>query len=1333
MRRKNFLPLFLTAAAFVGSMGIYVSAAEEKKLEGNGVEARFEESTGKVSLYRYQEDGSAVQMSEPSWISYPVVSGKPLTDFTDFNCVVEENTKGIAGAGNKMTVTSKSSSTGLKRICVLESVEDIEGLFYVSTSYQAESGQVDVEEFIDCEFALSDPAQTVWSYNGGGEGQQSFYDTLQKIDLKDDVVFQRDNKQDQTSAGIPVADIYSENGGITVGDASATRRELWTPVEEADGTVYANILRPSQTVSGQQTAAAGESFVHVHGGDYFMGLRGYADGMRKLGFETLSPEEIPDNSYDLRWESWGWEFDWTLDLILGKLDELQELGIKQVTLDDGWYNDAGEWDLNEDKLPNGDADMKRLTDAIHERGMTALLWWRPCDGGGREGSSLYSEHPEYFVKNQDGSIAKLAGPGGLDSFNGTTGYALCPLSDGAVQSQVEFARKAIDTWGFDGLKSDYVWSIPKCYNEAHHHERPEESTENQAVFYREVFQEMKKCNQDAFHLLCNCGAPQDYYSLPYVTQIPTADPTSVDQTRRRVKAYKALCGDYFPVTTDHNEIWYPSTIGTGAVLIEKRNMSGNMQAEYERWLKIAQEVELQKGRFIGDLYSYGFDPYETYVVEKDGRMYYGFYRDGAKYSPQGNPDIELKGLDPDKIYRIVDYVNDRVVATNVSGSHAVFSNKFSNYLLVYAEELSEPDPDLVPEKETVVEESDPAFVYEGNWNEESNSAFSGGSCKYTESASAAVSLTFQGESVEWYGQNDTNFGTAEVYIDGELDEVVTCTGAAMTGVKLYEKTGLSKGEHTIRIVCKEPVIDIDRIIYKETETGEGEKPIAVTGVTLNYTELKIMDTAEYKLIPTITPENATNKNVTFTSSKPDIAYVDDFGTVTGKKNGDAVITVETEDGKKKANCTVIVAIPDQGLKEELETAISDAEEIFKDKENYTKESWTDFETAYHNLVNRSDDASEEEIRQLLDNLDKAEKGLVSQKDQAEDDLNTLLVSIEELIDGGNAGGKYTKESWDIFKEAYDKALDRVHKADAQELEQLLSALQSARDGLKENTSNIQKTALPAPTGLKVTVVNAGVQITFQKVANASYYEIYRKSGNGAAVKIISTSQTSYLDRNAPKGQSSIYTVVAVPNSGNTYYTKSASSAGVSVTLPKEMAAVLAAPAQVKAVSTVTGVQITFQTVKNAASYDIYRKTGNGTAQKIASITTNTYMDQSVFAGQNLTYTVVAVPADASYTKSAESSAVSLTLPKAVSGLKVKAVSNGVSIRFKRVKGAKNYIIYRAAKKNGKYKKIKVLKAKTTSYIDKKTKKGKTYYYKVVTKKGTAFGVPPKGKKVKVKK
>ena len=830
MRKKYWKILFLTAVVGLGFTGFRASAETAKALDGNGVQVQFDGTTGMVSLYGYQEDGTRFQMSRPSCISYPVVNGSVLSDFTDFTCQVEEDVEGTAGKGSRMTVTSRSADTGLLRVCELESVDEVPGLLYVRTSYKAESGQVDVQKFVDCEFALSNPAQTVWSYNGGGEGQQSFYDTLQKIDLSDGQTFHRANKQDDTSVGVPAADIYSENGGITVGDASVTRREVQTPVDEKDQTVYAAIQRPSRTVAAQETVAAGEGFVHVHNGDYYMGLRGYADGMRQIGFETLSEEEIPDSSYDLRWESWGWEFDWTLELILGKLDELQALGIKQVTLDDGWYNNAGQWDLNSAKLPNGSADMKRLTDAIHERGMTALLWWRPCDGG-RENSSLYKEHPEYFVQNQNGTKGKLAGPGASDRFNGTTGYALCPCSEGAVQSQVDFVKKALNEWGFDGLKSDYVWSIPHCYNPAHHHARPEESTENQAVFYREVYQAMKECNEDAFHLLCNCGTPQDYYSLPYVTQVPTADPTSVDQTRRRVKAYKALCGDYFPITTDHNEIWYPSAVGTGAVLIEKRNMTGSQQKEYERWLKIAQEAELQKGQFVGDLYSYGFDPYETYVVNKGGTMYYAFYRDGNKFRPEGNPAVELKGLNPYKLYRIVDYVNDQVIATNVPGGQAVLECSFSSYLLLRAEELSAPD---LTRKETVTEETDSALIFEGDWTAEQNSGFSGGGSKYTTKAAAAVSFTFQGDSIAWYGQKDTNFGSAQVYIDDVLQEEVSCTGAVASGVKLYEKTGLAGGTHTIKIVCKSPVIDIDYFVHTQQSGGNAASLETISDFTSLY-------------------------------------------------------------------------------------------------------------------------------------------------------------------------------------------------------------------------------------------------------------------------------------------------------------------------------------------------------------------------------------------------------------------------------------------------------------------------------------------------------------------
>ena len=151
-------------------------------------------------------------------------------------------------------------------------------------------------------------------------------------------------------------------------------------------------------------------------------------------------------------------------------------------------------------------------------------------------------------------------------------------------------------------------------------------------------------------------------------------------------------------------------------------------------------------------------------------MYYAFYKDGSKYSPTGYPDIELKGLDPNKMYRIVDYVNDRVVATNLMGDNAVFNTRFSDYLLVKAVEISEPDPEPVDPDYgfTSVDDRDEALIYTGTWHDDNNASFSEGTARYTNSTDASVVFSFTGTSIRWYGQRDTNFGTAEVYLDDEL-------------------------------------------------------------------------------------------------------------------------------------------------------------------------------------------------------------------------------------------------------------------------------------------------------------------------------------------------------------------------------------------------------------------------------------------------------------------------------------------------------------------------------------------------------------------------------------
>jgi uncharacterized protein YjdB len=91
----------------------------------------------------------------------------------------------------------------------------------------------------------------------------------------------------------------------------------------------------------------------------------------------------------------------------------------------------------------------------------------------------------------------------------------------------------------------------------------------------------------------------------------------------------------------------------------------------------------------------------------------------------------------------------------------------------------------------------------------------------------------------------------------------------------------------------------------------------VTGITLDESELSLAyGGGSHKLTPTIDPvglpgggASASIKTVTWSSSRPDIASVDQNGNVHPVRPGSAVITCTTNDGGKTASCQVTVAGP----------------------------------------------------------------------------------------------------------------------------------------------------------------------------------------------------------------------------------------------------------------------------------------------------------------------------------------------------------------------------------------------------------------------------------------
>lgn len=91
-----------------------------------------------------------------------------------------------------------------------------------------------------------------------------------------------------------------------------------------------------------------------------------------------------------------------------------------------------------------------------------------------------------------------------------------------------------------------------------------------------------------------------------------------------------------------------------------------------------------------------------------------------------------------------------------------------------------------------------------------------------------------------------------------------------------------------------------------SDDDEKEGTIAVSAVAVNPTAAAVKPGATVTLSATVTPEDATDKTITWSSSDEKVATVDG-GKVTGVAEGTATITATTKSGDKTATCTVTVS------------------------------------------------------------------------------------------------------------------------------------------------------------------------------------------------------------------------------------------------------------------------------------------------------------------------------------------------------------------------------------------------------------------------------------------
>ena len=138
--------------------------------------------------------------------------------------------------------------------------------------------------------------------------------------------------------------------------------------------------------------------------------------------------------------------------------------------------------------------------------------------------------------------------------------------------------------------------------------------------------------------------------------------------------------------------------------------------------------------------------------------------------------------------------------------------------------------------------------------------------------------------------------TATVNPDDATDKNVAWASSDESVVKVDngKVTAVKSGKATIIAKCGDKTAECEVTVYAK-----------VTGVKLSSSSLRMMSGDKALLKATITPDNAMNKNISWSSDNETVAVVNN-GEVTAKAEGKATITVTTEDGQYTATCSVTV-------------------------------------------------------------------------------------------------------------------------------------------------------------------------------------------------------------------------------------------------------------------------------------------------------------------------------------------------------------------------------------------------------------------------------------------
>jgi len=271
-----------------------------------------------------------------------------------------------------------------------------------------------------------------------------------------------------------------------------------------------------------------------------------------------------------------------------------------------------------------------------------------------------------------------------------------------------------------------------------------------------------------------------------------------------------------------------------------------------------------------------------------------------------------------------------------------------------------------------------------------------------------------------------------------------------------------------------------------------------------------------------------------------------------------------------------------------------------------------------------------------------------------------------------------------------------------------------KGSVKGDLSNVASaTTKPnvAPTVTVTGTTSSSATLSWNSIAGATGYKVYRLSSGGTYELVGISASTTYIDSGLSPSTTYYYKVAAYNNAGDGPQSSSVSATTQPPPVtPKPTA--LSATANATSSSSIT---VSWSGGSGATEYYVYRSTTeNGTYTQIGgSQTASPYIDTGLSANTTYYYKVVAHNNGGDTESNVTSATTKINAPTNVKPNYPASDSNTITISWDSVSGATGYDVYRSTTESGTY--TKVDSSTSTSYTNTGLSDGTTYYYKVVAK------------------